>query len=325
MCLLIAQPKGTTFSKHDLKDYLAYNGDGFGGCVAIDGALKIVRVVNNPALVLSSYYELFAGRKAMLHFRMATHGTTGLENCHPFLLTPDIACAHNGILDIDADEKTGASDTRLFCEHVLAPMARDNPDALFTPEVRALLASMIGESNRLMFFRADGKVSIVNEASGVTHRKAWLSNTYAWSSPERASWRGSEAAKRYQDDEEWWSTYDLPRVQGKPLALLSPEAAQDAMLANRVIASTEDADGGEDDDELSDAVAMTLEDVSSAWLGHGGTGVREWLLQNTEEASTLLSAWYEQVTPEQALALVVGDTDRAVEWLVDLVSEITDR
>ena len=91
MCLLIAQPRGVTFSKKDIKDYLSYNADGFGACVVTDGKLEVLRIMDDPAAVLTTYYAKLAGRKAMLHFRMATHGTRGLENCHPFLLTPEIA------------------------------------------------------------------------------------------------------------------------------------------------------------------------------------------------------------------------------------------
>ena len=319
MCLLIAQPRGVTFSKADLRDYLSYNGDGFGMCVPVAGTLEIVRIVDDPKAAIAAYYALAAGKKAMLHFRMATHGTKGVENCHPFLLTPDIACAHNGILEIEADSDTGASDTRLFCDNILAPIARDNPDALFTADMRALLGSMIGESNRLMFMRADGKVSIVNEASGVVHRKAWLSNTYAWSAPgNKRRWLSDDEA----DYGEWWkgelqtgrNVQHTASVTARLVGTITPDAAQDNLLAHRAMASAEDGE---------DVVAfdMIVEGVADAWFGYGGKGVAEWLQQNTEDAASLLSAWYEKTTPEQALALVTGNPERAAEWLIEIASE----
>lgn len=319
MCLLIAQPRGVTFSKADLRDYLSYNGDGFGMCVPVAGKLEIVRIVGDPKAAIAAYYALAAGKKAMLHFRMATHGTKGVENCHPFLLTPDIACAHNGILDIEADSDKGASDTRLFCDNILAPIARDNPDALFTADMRAILSGIIGESNRLMFMRADGKVSIVNEASGVVHRKAWLSNTYAWSAPgNKRRWLSYDDA----DYGEWWkgelqtgrNVRHTASATAQLVGAITPDAAQDNLLAHRAVASAEDG-------EYGDALDMIIEDVTSAWLGYGGKGVAEWLQKNMEDAASLLSAWYENTMPEQALALVTGNPERATEWLIEIASE----
>ena len=332
MCLLIAQPKGVTFKKKEIVDFLDFNADGFGACFARNGKLEIVRIVGDANAVIASYYSTFAGKKAMLHFRMATHGTTGLENCHPFLLTPDIACAHNGILNITADAKTGASDTRLFCEHVLAPIARDNPDALFTPQMRNILSDMIGDSNRLMFMRADGAISIVNEHEGMTHRKAWMSNNYAWSSPARYDWRkwaGIPGANTEDD----YRAFEMRTGRNVIHTRLDPEAAQDALLAHRDIASAEDGaeDGAEDDDghvrpdnedtDWCEGLDMTLEDVASAWHGYGSVGVKEWLANNPEDAALLISTWYKNVTEPQAIALIVGNQDRAIEWLIDIVTD----
>src|ERR1035437_6840860 len=330
MCLLIAQPKGVTFSKREKTDYLDCNADGFGGCVAIDGKLEIVRIVQDDKAVLSAYFAMFAGRKAMLHFRMATHGTKGVENCHRFLLAPEIASAHNGILEIDTAPAQGASDTRVFCDRILAPIARDNPDALFSPTMREILAGMIGTSNRLMFMRADGKISIVNEAEGVTHKKAWLSNTYAWSSPDnRRSWTAGALAQLgwhgYGDDYEgadWRS--ELPSGRNVIHTALTPAAvlaSQASLLASRAVASAEDSTANDSEAQWSENLDMILEDVASAWHGYGVVGVREWLAKNAEDAATLLSEWYPGCTFEQALALITGNTARAAEWLTDIITD----
>jgi hypothetical protein len=76
-----------------------------------------------------------------------------------------------------------------------------------------------------------------------------------------------------------------------------------------------------EDGENFDALDVIIEDVTSAWLGDGGKGVAEWLQKNIEDAANLLSAWYEKTTPEQALALVTGNPERAAEWLVEIASE----
>ena len=339
MCLLIAQPKGVTFSKHDLKDFLSYNADGFGAAYSKNGALEIVRVVENPKLAISTYYDLLAGRPAMLHFRMATHGTTGVENCHPFLLTPEIAMAHNGILDIDASPDSGWSDTRLFAHHVLRPMALADRDALFTAEIAELLAGMIGPSNRLMFFRADGRTNIVNAKAGVMVKRAWLSNTYAWSSPEQTEYA---RFARYKKDAAGWDDGDFPyqydregdttrrdipssrniRFTPAASAKLLPAVGRlaDATPIDHVGNVVEEPEYVGDLAVMTDEEAEAMQNVEMAWYGLGFKGVLSWVKEHTEEAALALVYSYD-LTPEQALSQAMDGPDTATRWLVDVVSD----
>jgi glutamine amidotransferase len=58
---------------------------------------------------------------AMWHARFATHGTTTVDNCHPFQVGNDSKTylAHNGILPIIEPQGDSRSDTRIFAEDLL--------------------------------------------------------------------------------------------------------------------------------------------------------------------------------------------------------------
>lgn len=316
MCLLIHQPRGVTFSKKDLKDFLSFNQDGFGMAYPQDGRLNIVKVVDDDRQAIDAYFTCMAGRPGLLHFRMATHGDKTAQNCHPFRLTDEIAMAHNGILSIDADAEKGWSDTRLFAEHVLKPMAMADPDALFHADVLELLGGMIGPSNRLMFIRADGATSIVNKSAGVVYKRAWLSNTYAWSSPdnEEAWWRKSAYANGYE-----WEGKGKEVQTGRNVLPVKLTVITGGGNANEEVVSPTPREA-DDAPDLSDDFLRAVEDVSVAWFGLGFQGVREWITRNSETAIMLITEWY-AVTADQALATVTSNPQLATQWLCEIVSD----
>jgi hypothetical protein len=70
---------------------------------------------------------------ATWHARFATHGTTTVDNCHPFKVGKDerTYLAHNGILPIIEPQGDTRSDTRIFAEDLLPAIggvaSLDNP------------------------------------------------------------------------------------------------------------------------------------------------------------------------------------------------------
>jgi len=332
MCLLIHQPKGTTFSKKEIKDFLDYNQDGFGFAYAEGGRLNVVKVVDDTRMAIDAYFACIAGKSAMIHFRMATHGDKTSVNCHPFLLTPEIAMAHNGILDIDADTEKGHSDTRIFAETILRPIALADPDALFTERMAEILGGLIGSSNRLMFIRADGKTNIVNRSGGVMHKRAWMSNTYAWSSPEKTMWNDyaySGYGKRHdwdRNDEKIVSVAVKNGVIHTPHKVGEDAAGNPIDHAGKIITdgalpTWEEGDAIEKDDApASDIYIETLDDVAHAWYGMGFGGVQTWLRHNPDAAILVLMEGYD-LTEEQATSQVQSNPAVAAQWLADLVSD----
>jgi hypothetical protein len=185
MCLLISQPKGITFSRREIEDFVSYNPDGFGLAYGDGRTLHLVRMVGTVSDIWDTYRTLAAGKRCVLHFRMTTHGATNADNAHPYPVTDDIVVAHNGVLSCGNPVDPCRSDTWHFIEYFLAPIARANPDILFTPAWGEMCGKLIGAGNKLAIAHRDGRIAIVNASAGVTHKGAWLSNTYAWSAPQK--------------------------------------------------------------------------------------------------------------------------------------------
>lgn len=196
MCLLISQPSGVTFSRNEILDFVSYNSDGFGIAYGDGAALHLVRMVGTPSEIWDTYRTVAGGKRCVLHFRMTTHGATDANNAHPYPVTDDIVVAHNGILSCGNPVDPCRSDTWHFVEYFLAPIARTNPDLLFTPEWAEMCGRLIGGSNKLAIVHRDGRIALVNEQSGVTYKGAWLSNTYAWNAPHKYAESGRVSSFR---------------------------------------------------------------------------------------------------------------------------------
>jgi hypothetical protein len=309
MCLIITQRKGLTLSRTHLLDIFARNGDGFGIMRADRGALHTWRIVGSADDMLALYYAHAAGRECVLHWRMATHGATNAANAHPFPLTRDIAVVHNGVLDIGTPTR-GMSDTWHMAQHVLAPIARDNADALFTGDMVNVLGGMIGTSNKLVFLHADGRLAVVNRASGVEHNGCWYSNTYAWDAP--ASLRPKYTTHRYTsptwDDVEDWRTLPTGATANStstctPCTLDVPELQLDDDAERRAL------------DALQSAIR---DDLHGAYDTHGELGVLEWVREYPRHAVEALCEGY-QIDPEDAERHVQDSPASVAEWLGDLL------
>lgn len=125
---------------------------------------------------------------AIIHFRIATHGTTDEANCHPFPLK-DGALVHNGIITqcgggwayYDDDGKYGdsswraglvdRSDTREFCEDYIGDM-----DVESMKQAKPLIEKFIGSFNKLVTLHDDGSHIIFNESAGAWRDGVWYSN-----------------------------------------------------------------------------------------------------------------------------------------------------
>jgi hypothetical protein len=287
MCLIIHHPAGHTVSRRDFADITDRNPDGFGLMTAHAGKLITARTVGNPEEAYALYSNYAAGRASVLHWRYATHGTVTLDNAHPFTLTRDVAFVHNGMLSCGTPDED-ASDTAHFARVVLAPMARDNADALFTDETRAVLSPLIGTGNKLAVMDNLGRVSIFNRASGVDYRGRWYSNTYAWAAP-------SAVAPRY--------TYAPRGVVTYP--------AHGPVVASRPAQSPATLDPW-------DAPFGPLETLDAAALDGEGAVLR-WCLDFPRDAAELVAEWYSLDVEDIAERL---DTDPATvaEWCYEIAT-----
>ena len=276
MCLIIHQPSGHTLSRRDFTDIAERNPDGFGIMTAHDGVLKTFRTLGSIDDAFALYVRHASGRASVLHWRYATHGTVTLDNVHPFKLTNDIAFVHNGMLSCGTPQ-SAQSDTAHLARTVLAPIARDNPRALFTSELRAVLSPLIGTGNKLAVMDNHGNVSIFNRASGMDHKGRWYSNAYAWNAPTRVVspyHRGALLSSAWTvapyDPMDAWDTMDADTPQ--TLA----HAARDG---ERAVAEWVEDNQEEATELVVEHYGMTYDDVAridthtlAGWVHHITTG-----------------------------------------------------
>jgi len=227
MCLILQQRAGFTLSRDRLSGIIARNGDGFGAMWSDGQRLHHLRMVGSAAEMAEAYRPL-AGRPALLHWRLATHGRVDASMAHPFPLSDRVALMHNGMIDCGTPH-AGHSDTWHIAELLLRPIAEADPDRLFRDDFAAMLGGLIGNTNKLAILHADGRSVIVNRTSGVDWQGCWWSNTYAWDAPAELTPRPTYSAPHYSDrrsaarwrDEEnadWWTPSARPaRFPSRPL------------------------------------------------------------------------------------------------------------
>lgn len=184
MCIIIAKPEGKILSKDIYEECFRSNPDGAGFAYVKDNKL----VVDKGHFIFDRLYDKLRDdeKAAMLvHFRIATHGEIGKDNCHPFLMQSkqfpqySFALVHNGVLQFRSTQKE--SDTACFIADVLQPTFDRDPYYLDYFPGRLMLERTIGSCNKMVIMRHDSvehktKVYIINEVAGNKNEGCWFSN-----------------------------------------------------------------------------------------------------------------------------------------------------
>lgn len=179
MCWIVLQLQGDVAIESDkLEIAWADNSHGGGFMYCQDGKLVITKGFTKLKEFKAAYYAAHSEHGAVspfaLHFRWATHGTRGADNMHPFPLADgSVGLMHNGILSVSGHWKDERSDTRIFCDTVLA---HRTADFLVSDTCREWLEPIIGPSNKFVLLDSSGRWQIVNCNSGITEGARWYSN-----------------------------------------------------------------------------------------------------------------------------------------------------
>lgn len=183
MCMLIYHPAGArAFTREEFVDFNRKNPHGFGAM----WRTRSGRISGKKGLVdVDTQWKLYCdlrkrGIKTMaLHWRFATAGTVGVDNCHPIYVRDEVYMMHNGANIGPA--RDGKSDSVCFAEDVLAPKLPRSARGIRAKRHVAELTSTIGHGNRLIIWHADDdRPVIIGEHRGLWHRGRWYSNEYAW-------------------------------------------------------------------------------------------------------------------------------------------------
>lgn len=208
MCLLIFIPAGKIPLYENVRNASYTNGDGFGWAIenaARDG-FHVGKSMDFEAAwsAFESCRSLNPDGNALFHLRWATHGSTSLDNVHPFYIGREdesdgvtgvstldsrVIMAHNGILPLSP--KDDRSDTKLFAEDYMPYFVYDLDDDKVWADIEEW-----ARGSKLVFL-VTGDINlqygayIANEKDGHFHKEdgCWYSNTsYVYSPP--SPWRG---------------------------------------------------------------------------------------------------------------------------------------
>lgn len=152
MCLIIAKPKGTPI-KEDLwlsiENAQRVNSHGMGYMYKLDGEdeIYISKGFFTTDKIIEEIDEmgLKPEDELVVHLRMATHGKTNVDNCHPFVVSSNHkevlsngkyvnkpCIAHNGVISMFGRAGSDYSDTYHFVKDFLSNL--DSPELIKHPK-----------------------------------------------------------------------------------------------------------------------------------------------------------------------------------------------
>lgn len=231
MCLLMVT-MGQLPERKLLVNASENNPDGYGFAVHHGDRIVTGRSMKYENLLDRFYAEMAKSKNpiGMFHARYTTHGTTTLENNHPFRVDgrKDIILAHNGMLPITPRDGDLRSDTRIFAEDVLGAIGVEELDdkATFSKLETFAAGSKIAILSTSKELR--DSVYILNESLGHWDGDIWWSNstymqsyTYNYASygsypSVTSSWeRDMKANDATILGRQWWNDPDDDYIIGK--------------------------------------------------------------------------------------------------------------
>jgi hypothetical protein len=223
MCMLTFFPADVQPDLERLRNGSRTNRDGHGYAIVADDAIIMGHSLDfEEALAeFATMRIMYPEGPALFHSRYTTHGTSTLDNVHPYVVKgrTNMVLAHNGVLDTDAqpDAYDLRSDTRILAEDI---MWKRYP-ALDSPRTRRRFEKWLTGYNKVVVLTTDPRYKetayIFNEKSGEWADGIWYSNTgYLPYRPlttyTGGTWRGTHgiygggwSSAPRDDDYEWRS------------------------------------------------------------------------------------------------------------------------
>lgn len=181
MCIAIYQSPGYRLTEQELANSWRNNPDGAGLSFFDSSGEIVIHKTMNKSEFVDIYNDAVRHHgdesEMSVHFRIATHGSVNIDNCHPFMVPHrNISVIHNGIIPVMMEKKDRRSDTRVFVEDVF-PLLSDN--WLDDEQLTNMVEEYIGHS-KLVVLTTEHEYSsyILNEHLGnwSDDKKLWFSN-----------------------------------------------------------------------------------------------------------------------------------------------------
>lgn len=204
MCLAIAQRAGAVVPRAHLLAGADSNRNGAGLAFIKDGKVKIDKGYFDANAFADRYTELrleYPNSPFLIHFRTATSGKLGKDNCHPFA-TKFGAFIHNGMFSWGGDGDK--SDTAVMADLLF------NTPARAVPLLAEKLKKAVG-SNKIAYMTHAGGLFFTNESAGHWKDNVWYSNScYVRGNYDRGGQAVSSNYSRYGDDNDPWRGLEDP-------------------------------------------------------------------------------------------------------------------
>lgn len=243
MCLLTYFPPNAVVNTERLSCGAACNPHGHGFAIVTASGEVIVDHAMTPTALIERFAALreeHPDSHALFHSRITTHGSTTLENCHPFQVVGprggQTILAHNGILPTDCQPRKGdrRSDTRILAEdmlwkrwstHRLPSLGSKRPRFtkrwLDAPQVRASIEKWLGTGSKVLVLTTNPRLSqtayLFNERLGDWVDGVWYSNgSYETWKPSKYRSTGYVYSNGgfSRVDNGWWDEW--PTAVGSP-------------------------------------------------------------------------------------------------------------
>jgi len=176
MCIIACTPAGLKLDKATFDQCWSRNPDGFGMTYLYEGKIRIKKTMDRHQAwnIYNGVCNTTMDSWKILHFRIGTHGTKDISNCHPFMIHDDLVFAHNGVIRQipDCPDKL-LSDTQMFNNLILKHLPKD---FYKWEHYRMLIEDYIGYS-KLTFLDTDNSLYIFNSEKGEWSDGVWFSNT----------------------------------------------------------------------------------------------------------------------------------------------------
>lgn len=226
MCLILVKPKDKILPKGLFKNLVTRNKDGF-GYMFVDKNKKIITNKTHSGK-WEEHWEMFEphqDKHIALHWRLKTQGAVDHENTHPFEVIPEkLYMMHNGgIYGIpEKDIPKDRSDTYIFVKNFLQPYLEVYKNAAKdlknNPIMRAMMAKMVGENNKLMFLDQENffflNTFYVTDESYIEEMQGLIfSNQYAW---DNQYWYKTANKNQYNEEYVKGTTYSYSQNNSDP-------------------------------------------------------------------------------------------------------------
>lgn len=181
MCVIVHKKPNIIIQKKILRECWNKNPHGAGMMWADNGKLYTEKGFMTFDLLWErlSHKDFDPNKKELLiHFRFATSGLKTGDLCHPFVVNPNLAFMHNGILHNEEMEDFHGikSDTQLLCYKILKQL----PTNFLNNHGIRLLINHYLEGSTVVFMDAKGNITKLGSLDDEMETDEYWFSNYFW-------------------------------------------------------------------------------------------------------------------------------------------------